>query len=163
MENVKESPTVQKLKVTAEDINSVITTEKKRIQEAKYNAISKPTWIRVFKYTNNLGSSGRISILFSWVYSNVEIFLTDVSMYHAGCTMIPTFKASRVKKYRVCYDNRAGGVYNTNYVDILIEPNIFDNLTINSELYFIDNDSNIVYELDATIPDGYTATEYDIT
>lgn len=152
-----------KLNNSGENIDSIIIREKKRIQQIGYTYINKPTWIRIFKYVNNLGSAGRVNILFPWVYSNTEVFSAEVLMQHAGCTMVPVFKASRVKKYRVCYDNRQGGVYNTDYVDVLIEPNNFDNLTISSELYFIEDGSNIVYELDATIPDGYTATEYDIT
>lgn len=154
------APTVQKLGVSAENIEKVVEKEI-NTSASNFTFTNKPTWYRLCTFTTSTGCSGRVAVQFYWMYSREN---TCVFLFKAGWTfldIISQFTDNRCKKIRVVKHNSQP--VNLAYIDVLIDNiNIQENFEINVEMF---NTSVWAHAgtVEAVIPEGYVVDEYDIT
>lgn len=154
------APTVQKLGVSAENIEKVVEKEI-NTSASNITITNKPTWYRMCTFTTSSGCSGRVVVQFYWSYAREN---TCMFLFKAGWGFLNTisqFTDNRCKKIRVvrAYDQPVSLAY----IDVLIDNiNIQENFEINVEMF---NTSVWAHAgtVEAVIPEGYVVDEYDIT
>lgn len=156
----KSTPTVQKLNVTAEQINK-ITENHVRLTSNNFTAAESPRWLRICTFTSSYGCSGKCVIQFYWVYRREN---TVMFLFKSGWEWLETvsqFEDTRISKIRlVRHNNQPESIA---YIDILIDNiNNRDVFNIYTEVY-VDSATAHAGNIDPTIPDDYVTTEYDIT
>lgn len=154
------APTVQKLGVSAENIEEVVGKEI-NASANNYMIVKEPTWIRICRFTTSDGCSGRVVVQFQWQYHREN---TCMFLFKVGWTFLNTitqFADNRCKKIRVVkHDNQP---VNIAYIDILIDD-IYqqESFYLDTEV-FITNAQAYAGNIEAVIPEGYVVDEYDIT